>query len=446
MMEAQGMKPFDEMTVPEAGEAGIGFIAQGEPEEVADVHDREIPGPQARPHPAVVYFHGGGTVIGDIEVADKPCRTPANVAKAAVVSVGYRKASVHSYPAAPEDCYAATRWVADNASDLGVDASGIAVACDSAGGNLAAVVAQMAAERGGPALTRRERRGLPADQRRDGLVLRHYLAGPGQIAEPLASPIRGSLAGLPPETVITAGYDPLSDEGAVCARALSDAGVAVRSDEKPTLIHGFIWMLGVIDETRAACGPRSGPELLPGLAVDRLADQVGVAVVPGVLLDHVDEDPAQAGRPAVGPCLLSRLVQPAAGQRVRDQRVGTGDSGLPHRAELVGGPAGGQVPVQVGVGVPVGGVPRGLPVQAVQVVGEPVVLHEGHVREQPAQRHRRGGDRHVQPVLVQAAALPGQSRAVVVEEAEEGGRLVGVVGRLRAPVLVDDAHGRRRYR
>jgi acetyl esterase len=291
MMEAEGMKPFDEMTVPEAREAGIGFIAlQGEPEEVADVQNREIPGPAGPipvrvytpagpgPHPVVMYFHGGGWVIGDIEVADKPCRTLANVARATVVSVGYRKAPEHNYPAAPEDCYAATQWVAANAADLGVDGSRIAVAGDSAGGNLAAVVAQMASERGGPALVHQlliypavDAGGEYASRVENGegyLLTKgamdwfyaHYLADPGQIEEPYASPIRGSLAGLPPATVITAGYDPLRDEGAAYAKALSDAGVAVRSDENPTLIHGFFWMLGVIDETRPAYD-RAGADL-----------------------------------------------------------------------------------------------------------------------------------------------------------------------------------------
>ena len=88
----------------------------------------------------------------------------------------------------------------------------------------------------------------------------HCLSDPGQIEEPHASPIRGSLAGLPPATVITAGYDPLRDEGAAYARAMSDAGVTVRSDENPTLIHGFFWMLGVIDETRGAYD-RAGADL-----------------------------------------------------------------------------------------------------------------------------------------------------------------------------------------
>jgi acetyl esterase len=237
MMEEQGMKPFDEMTVPEAREAGIGFIAlQGEPEQVADVQDREIPGPAGPipvrvytpagpgPHPVVMYFHGGGWVIGDIEVADKPCRTLSNVSKAVIVSVGYRKAPEHNFPAAPDDCYAATQWVAANAAELGVDASRIAVAGDSAGGNLAAVVAQMAVQRGGPALVHQLLIYPAVDaggeypsrvENGEGYLLTkgamdwfyaHYLAHPGQIEEPHASPIRGSLAGLPPATVITAGY------------------------------------------------------------------------------------------------------------------------------------------------------------------------------------------------------------------------------------------------
>ncbi|NMH97186.1 alpha/beta hydrolase [Pseudonocardia acidicola] len=280
-MAAQGMKGFDEMTVPEARDAGLAFIGlQGEPEDIAEVYDRTVPGPAgeipvrvykpagAGPHPVIVYFHGGGWVIGDIEVADKPCRTLSNVANCAVVSVGYRKAPEHTYPAAPEDCYAATKWVAENAGELGLDASRVAVAGDSAGGNLAAVVAQMAKQNGGPALVYQLLIYPAVDaggeypsrvENGEGYLLTkgamdwfygHYLENPNQAEEPRVSPIRGDLSGLPPATVITAGYDPLRDEGNAYAAALADAGVTVEHLENPTMIHGFFWMLGAIEHTR----------------------------------------------------------------------------------------------------------------------------------------------------------------------------------------------------
>ncbi|MHA6793019.1 alpha/beta hydrolase [Pseudonocardia bannensis] len=280
-MAAQGMKGFDEMTVPEARDAGLAFIGlQGEPEDVHEVYDRTVPGPAGDipvrvyrpdgdgPHPVIVYFHGGGWVIGDIEVADKPCRTLSNVAGAAVVSVGYRKAPEDRYPAAPEDCYAATKWVAENAAELGIDASRIAVAGDSAGGNLAAVVALMAKDRGGPALAYQLLIYPATDgageypsrvENGEGYLLTkgamdwfygHYLESPDVAEEPYVSPIRGELAGLPPATVITAGYDPLRDEGDAYAKALADAGVAVEHIENPSMIHGFFWMLGALEHTR----------------------------------------------------------------------------------------------------------------------------------------------------------------------------------------------------
>jgi acetyl esterase len=295
-MAAQGMKTFDQMTVPEARDAGLAFIGlQGEPEQVAQVTDRTVPGPAGEipirvytpegpgPHPVVVYYHGGGWVIGDIEVADKPCRTLSNVSGAAVVSVGYRKAPEHPYPAAADDCYAATAWVAEHAAELGVDPARIAVAGDSAGGQLAAVVAQTARDRGGPAIAYQLLIYPAVDaggeypsrvENGEGYLLTkgamdwfyaHYLTSPDQIEEPAASPIRGDLTGLPPASVITAGYDPLRDEGAAYVEALTRAGVAVHHDENPSMIHGFFWMLGAIEHVRGAYD-RAGQDLRSAFA------------------------------------------------------------------------------------------------------------------------------------------------------------------------------------
>jgi acetyl esterase len=283
-MAAQGLKDFSEMEVSEAREAGLAFIdLQGEPEP-ATVSDRQVPGPAGDipvrvyrpdtgsdgPQPVIVYIHGGGWVIGDIEVADKPCRALANAVGATVVSVGYRKGPEHRFPAAPEDCYAATKWVSDNAGELGVDAGKLAVAGDSAGGNLAAVVAQMSKQRGGPAIAYQlliypavDAGGEYASRVENGegyLLTKsamdwfydHYLNSPADRENPMASPLRGDLSGLPPAIVITAGYDPLRDEGKAYADALKAAGVDVEFQENPGMIHGFWWMMGAVGHTRGS--------------------------------------------------------------------------------------------------------------------------------------------------------------------------------------------------
>ena len=143
-----------------------GPFAVGEPEAVAKIENRTIPGPAAEipvriytpeqrksgPLPGLVFFHGGGFVLCNLDTHDGICRSLANAAGCVVVSVDYRLAPEHAYPAAPEDCYAATQWVAKNGAELGVDLSRLAIGGDSAGGNLAAVTALMARDRGGPAL------------------------------------------------------------------------------------------------------------------------------------------------------------------------------------------------------------------------------------------------------------------------------------------------------
>src|SRR5919197_1091394 len=159
------VRPFDELSVEEA-RAAIATLsaAAGEGEAVARVENRTIPGPRGEipvriytpagraPFPLLVYFHGGGWVIGNLETHDALCRHLANAASAVVVSVDYRLAPEHPFPASGEDAYAATRWVAANAAAIGGDAGRVAVGGDSAGGNLAAVVALMARDRGGPPL------------------------------------------------------------------------------------------------------------------------------------------------------------------------------------------------------------------------------------------------------------------------------------------------------
>jgi acetyl esterase len=282
---ALGGKPFHFGT-PEEARAGInaliGMVA-GPPEHVAKVEDRKIPGPGGQipvriytpagavPMGALMYFHGGGWVVGDIASHDVLCRSLANGGNCVVVSVDYRLAPEHKFPAAPDDCYAATKWVADNAASLGVDAKRIAVGGDSAGGNLAAVVAQMARDRNGP-LIKFQLLVYPAtdwlhetaSQREfteDGYILSradmvwfygHYMNSDADRANPYLSPACAeTLAGLPPAYVMTCDVDPLRDEGEAYGQALRKAGITVKSKRYPGVCHGFLMMPGVIDAAKA---------------------------------------------------------------------------------------------------------------------------------------------------------------------------------------------------
>lgn len=221
--------------------------------------------------PALVYFHGGGWVIGDLDTHDVVCRTLANGARCAVFSVEYRKAPEAPFPAAVEDAIAATSWVAGNAAALGVDAARIAVGGDSAGGNLAAVVALAARDAAGPALAFQlliypavdQRMGHPSiEANGEGYLLTkqnmlyfrsHYLPNEADWLDWRASPLLApSLAGLPPAFVLTAGYDPLVDEGRAYAERLAREGVSAEYRCYEGMVHGFITMGRVLDAANAA--------------------------------------------------------------------------------------------------------------------------------------------------------------------------------------------------
>jgi acetyl esterase len=208
--------------------------------------------------PVLVFFHGGGWVVGDIETHDTICRHLANRAECVVVSVDYRLAPEHKFPAAVEDCLAASAWVADNAATIGVDAERLAVGGDSAGGNLAAVVSLMARDLGAPRIsyqlliypaTDAAMRHDSVARFAEGHVLtrstmrwfyEQYLREPDDAADWRVSPlVAPELAGLPPAFVLTAGYDPLCDEGDAYAERLAAAGVAVEHRRFPGQIHGF---------------------------------------------------------------------------------------------------------------------------------------------------------------------------------------------------------------
>jgi acetyl esterase len=209
----------------------------------------------------LVYYHGGGWVIGDLDTHDVQCRQITAEAGIAVVAVDYRLAPEHKFPAAIDDAWAATRWVVAQAAELGIDASRLAVGGDSAGGNLAAVVALMARDAGGPAIALQVLAypvtDVGAESKsygdfaegymltRDGMrwFTNHYLKSPAEATDWRASPLRAaSLAGVANALVITAGFDPLRDEGAAYAARLTDAGVQVDYINYGGMIHGFMPM------------------------------------------------------------------------------------------------------------------------------------------------------------------------------------------------------------
>lgn len=221
--------------------------------------------------PALVYFHGGGWVIGDLDTHDVVCRTLANGARCAVFSVEYRKAPESPFPAAVEDCFAVTRFVFQNGKALKINDEQIALGGDSAGGNLATVMALMARDAGGPAISFQlliypgadQRMGHPSiDANGEGYLLTrksmiyfrgHYLPKQADWLDWRASPLLAkSLAGLPPAFVMTAGFDPLRDEGKAYADRLAQEGVKTEYRNYADMVHGFITMGRALDTANAA--------------------------------------------------------------------------------------------------------------------------------------------------------------------------------------------------
>lgn len=220
--------------------------------------------------PCLVYFHGGGWVIGDLDTHDALCRTLANETSARVVAVDYRLAPENKYPAAADDAYAAVKWVEQNAAKLGIDPNLIAVAGDSAGGNLAAVVALMAKQKGGPRIVfqlliypvtqlraqtesmKSFAEGYFLERRTMDWFCDQYAPG----ADPKdwrCSPLAAEdLAGLPRAYIVTAGFDPLRDEGKAYADKLNHAGVAAVYVDYPSMVHGFFNMSAVLPTARQA--------------------------------------------------------------------------------------------------------------------------------------------------------------------------------------------------
>jgi acetyl esterase len=287
MIAAAGRPKIWQLTPPEARQA---FHALAQATDAKDVpigriENGELPGPAgplpfriytpvapaAEPLAALVYFHGGGFVIGNLDTHDGFCRMLANASGCRVISVDYRLAPEHKFPAAVEDAYAATKWVAEHAATLGIDPNRIAVGGDSAGGNLAAVVCQLAKKADGPKLALQILFCAPTDRTAEteshlafaeGYFLEkaairwfrdQYYPPNMDLNDPRAFPLRAAdLAGLPPAHIHTAAFDPLRDEGKAYADRLERSGVKVRYTCHEAMIHHFYGMAGAIPYAHTA--------------------------------------------------------------------------------------------------------------------------------------------------------------------------------------------------
>ncbi len=266
-----------------AADRAAAAAGTGETEPVAVVKEITLPGPSGdlrariyRPDgggrlPVLVYYFGGGWSLGTLDTGDGVCRMLTNAAGCVTISVEYRLAPEHKFPAAVEDCHAGAAWIVAHADEFGADASRLAVAGDSSGGNLAAAVALLARERGGPAITHQLLVYPNTDYQADTPSMREmddeyffnpasvrwywgmYLAKPEDGANPLASPLRADdLSCLPAATVITAECDPLRDEAEAYATRLQAAGVPAEVIRYDGMMHGFFTMIGVLDTARTA--------------------------------------------------------------------------------------------------------------------------------------------------------------------------------------------------
>ncbi len=258
-------------------EARIAVMAK--PAAVGDVAERAIDGPGGKlllriyrppgdgPFPLLVFFHGSGFVVCSLNTHDGMCRNLCAGAGCVVVSVDYRLAPEHKFPAGPDDCLAATRWAGAHAAELGADPRRLALAGDSAGGTMAAVTAQRLRDEGGPAplgqlliypvTDHYSRPGPSYAENAEGYGLTrdtmvwfwdHYLRDRAQAADPRAAPARAAdLARLPPALIVTAGYDPLRDEAEDYAARLRASGVPTQLIRYPGMNHGFLFWVGIVD-------------------------------------------------------------------------------------------------------------------------------------------------------------------------------------------------------
>jgi acetyl esterase len=283
-MLKMGMKSPSSMSVKEARQMILNTIGEAPPSKpLASVSDRMIPGPAGDlpvriytphgtgPFPLLVFFHGGGFVLCDLNTHDQMCRNLCDGADCLVVSVEYRLAPENKFPSATDDALAAARWAANYATDIGADPKRIAIGGDSAGGNLSAVTTLRIRDEGGPSLcgqlliypaTEYYNPGTPSLRENSGYFLtiedmiwftEHYLNSESEAGHPHAFPMRApDLSNLPPALVITAEYDPLRDEGELYANRLKSAGVSTTLVRYDGMIHGFFNFANILEEAREA--------------------------------------------------------------------------------------------------------------------------------------------------------------------------------------------------
>jgi acetyl esterase len=285
-----GRPPYETLTAPEAREFYMAarLVSNPDPPELQSVEPLSIPAPHgaipARIYtprklrktnglaPCLVFFHGGGWVIGNLDTHDVVCRKLAEEGELIVISVDYRLAPEHKFPAAVDDSIIVTKWIAANAAELGIDPSGLVVGGDSAGGNLAAVVSLAARDDGGPDIagqlliypsTDMSRKHASHKETETSILLTHsvivwflnHYLGDADIADWRASPARAkSLASLPPAYVLTVGGDPLRDEGDEYAARLKEAGVRVTYRHFAGQFHGFFTMGKLLNQANVAVG------------------------------------------------------------------------------------------------------------------------------------------------------------------------------------------------
>lgn len=282
-LQASGMPQLHQLTPEQIRQPSDMSATAGMPEEVAKVEDRVIPGPLGDipvriytpegqgPFPALIYFHGGGFVVGNLDMVDVPCRMLANQAECVVISVDYRLAPEYKFPAPLEDAYAAVTWIAEYGETISVDSARIAVGGDSAGGNLAAAISLMAKDKSGPDISFQlliyptlsnlfDTESYQAFE--EGYLLStrdlewfwgHYLENDEDGQNPYASPILAEdLSGLPPALIIVAEYDQLRDEGEAYGQRLKEAGVSTEITRYDGMIHNFYLMPAVFPQGKEA--------------------------------------------------------------------------------------------------------------------------------------------------------------------------------------------------
>ena len=287
---ALGLPAYQNLSPAEARKQMLDLAPPADPLLIVKrVENRNIPGPDSEipirfyypagdpPFAVLVYFHGGGWVIGDLDTHHGVCHALAKTSGCLVVSVDYRLAPEYCHPAAVEDAYAATNWVAENSDAIQADPDRLAVGGDSAGGHLAAVVALMARDRKGPRIdlqvliypiTNYDFNTPSYSENKEGYMLtrdlmqwfwNHYIKDESEAKNPYVSPLQAeNLVDLPAALIITAEYDPLRDEGEAYGKRLQEAGVNVALSRYPGMIHAFIRMTTRLDKAREALDEIAG--------------------------------------------------------------------------------------------------------------------------------------------------------------------------------------------